>query len=296
MIIGTNGILINEHGRILLIRRNDTRTYAPPGGGVEAGELPPDNIIREMREETGLITMPIRLVSLSYWPISPDGHLAFTFRMLQRGGDLQTSPESPVVGFFATKPLPSPMANIHQHRVEQAAHHAGGPANWWTDPVTWWQRGGLILLRQGVYRWYDWQRKLKKEPPFIPSPSWQVRTIVIVRHNNGSVLWSQQEGGQWTLPEFAAQKGVAPWDTAVTTLHKQTGLSVTLQALTGVYIHPQNPTMLLAFTAVPPTHVIPNPNQYQWFPADAPPPHHHALHQTAVTHSATTITQFHHIP
>ena len=46
MNVGTNGILVDQHGNVLLIKRNDTRTYAPPGGAVDAGELPPEAAAR----------------------------------------------------------------------------------------------------------------------------------------------------------------------------------------------------------------------------------------------------------
>ncbi|NJN54412.1 MAG: NUDIX domain-containing protein, partial [Anaerolineae bacterium] len=100
MRLGTHGILVNQFNQILLIQRNDTRTFAEPGGGLEQGELPPDNIAREVHEETGIIAMPVRLVSLNFWALPPQGYLAFTFRCLQRGGELQTSTESPRVGFY----------------------------------------------------------------------------------------------------------------------------------------------------------------------------------------------------
>ena len=40
MNIATNGFVFDQYGNVLLIRRDDTRTFAPPGGALDAGELP----------------------------------------------------------------------------------------------------------------------------------------------------------------------------------------------------------------------------------------------------------------
>ncbi|WP_409492776.1 NUDIX hydrolase [Amycolatopsis sp. cmx-11-12] len=55
------GIVHDEHGRILLIRRANEPgrgLWSVPGGRVEPGETDEVAVIREMREETGLDVMP----------------------------------------------------------------------------------------------------------------------------------------------------------------------------------------------------------------------------------------------
>jgi len=64
VIVGTNGIVLDERGRVLLIRRDDILTWALPGGASEPGELPPDGVAREVEEETGVKVIPERLP----WP------------------------------------------------------------------------------------------------------------------------------------------------------------------------------------------------------------------------------------
>lgn len=250
MFIGTNGIVINENGRVLLIRRDDTRTFAPPGGGIEMGELPPENIVREVNEETGLIVTPVRLVGLHFWRGKPDGYLNFTFRCLQRGGDLATSPESPQVGFFDTHPLPSPMAAFHRKRVELALSHLGGAIHMSTHEDTLGLRVGRFLLSQVVYRYKGLQRRLRGMPRYQPPPSWEVEALVVARNPAGEVLWLKRPDSTcWQLPGGMREGIEAPWETAARYIMAQTGQAVHLSDLAGVYVEPGRPLMRLLFTA-----------------------------------------------
>ncbi len=62
------GIVIKD-GKVLMNLRNDPhnpdyhRTWEFPGGGVEFGETPEENVVREVLEETGLRVTPITLLS-----------------------------------------------------------------------------------------------------------------------------------------------------------------------------------------------------------------------------------------
>lgn len=251
MRIATNGILVNELGQVLLIQRNDTRTFAPPGGGVEMGELPTDNIAREMREETGIIALPVRLVSLTYWPLKPTGMLTFTFRCIQRGGDIQTSPESPRVGFFPSNNLPAPMLGLSRRRIEQGVRHAGGPVAWWVIEDTAVMRLGRFLLFHVVHRWLDIKRKLRRQPPFIPPPDWTVTARTVVRQENGAVLFLENESSA-QLPGGVVPDRTPPWETAVAATRTQTGLDISLNNLSGIYVAEGTSRLTLVFTAVAP--------------------------------------------
>lgn len=52
----SHGVIVDERGRVLLLKRSEDRLYAPgqwcwPGGKIEAGEAPEDALRRELREE-----------------------------------------------------------------------------------------------------------------------------------------------------------------------------------------------------------------------------------------------------
>jgi 8-oxo-dGTP pyrophosphatase MutT (NUDIX family) len=52
---GTNAIVDSEDGRVLLVRHSYMGGWHLPGGGVSAGEPPAVSIVRELREEIGLM-------------------------------------------------------------------------------------------------------------------------------------------------------------------------------------------------------------------------------------------------
>jgi ADP-ribose pyrophosphatase YjhB (NUDIX family) len=55
MSLGVRALVRDENGRILLIRHSYVPGWLLPGGGVERGETAEDAVIRELREESGVI-------------------------------------------------------------------------------------------------------------------------------------------------------------------------------------------------------------------------------------------------
>jgi ADP-ribose pyrophosphatase YjhB (NUDIX family) len=56
--------VVDEAGRILLIRRTDNESWALPGGALDLGESLPDAAVRETQEETGVEVEVTGLVGL----------------------------------------------------------------------------------------------------------------------------------------------------------------------------------------------------------------------------------------
>lgn len=276
MKIATNGMVFNELAQVLLIRRDDTRTWAPPGGMLDFAELPTAGVVREVREETGLIVWPVRLVGVTFIPAQPEGQLVFSFRCIQRGGQLETSAESPQVGWWGTRPLPRRMLGFHRRRVLHAFRHAGGPADWQTEPRSLRHRLGWLLLQHGVYRYKDWQRARRGDPPYQSPASWQTSARVVLRNGAGQVLWLRQAGQDaWRLPGGAGRADEAPWQTAVRHARAATGLPVTLSRLTGVYVTEAQNHLACTFGAtIAGSAPTPGPETAEWAyfaPGDEPP-------------------------
>ncbi len=276
MQIATQGVITNEYDQVLLIHRNDTRTLAAPGGSVESGELPTDGVVREVREETGLIVMPVRVVELAFLPIRPAGILTFAFRCIQRGGELTTSEEALKVGFYKTRPLPSPMISFHRQRLQRALRHSGGAPRWGVDTALWWEHVAKFLLFNVVYRYMDLKRFIKRQPPFQPAPNWSTSAYTVVRNNAGEVLWKRETtSGIWSLPGDQGTKMIPPWETAQSAIQTQCGLTPLLKGLAGVYSHKEEDRMEFIFTADAETDLIsssPNPHDLAFFAPGQEPP------------------------
>lgn len=78
------GVMIIKDGKILLgLRNSDPEkadselhgegTWTMPGGKIEFGEEPHETAVREVREETGMLIKPPRLISVSSEKV-PDAH------------------------------------------------------------------------------------------------------------------------------------------------------------------------------------------------------------------------------
>lgn len=65
-LVGVGAVIVAE-GRVLLVRRGNEPLkgrWTLPGGLLEVGETLGDGVVREVREETGLLVEPIELIEL----------------------------------------------------------------------------------------------------------------------------------------------------------------------------------------------------------------------------------------
>ena len=113
--VGTNGIVFNEHGHVLLQRRADVGFWELPGGKVDPGETIEQGAVREVFEETSLRVEIVRFVGvysdLAYCIFRyPDGSLVhyvtLLFECRRLSGELRISDESTDIGYFPTDDLP----------------------------------------------------------------------------------------------------------------------------------------------------------------------------------------------
>jgi 8-oxo-dGTP pyrophosphatase MutT (NUDIX family) len=54
LMVGATILIVDEHDRLLLMKRSDSGLWGPPGGSTEPGERVEEAAIRETFEETGL--------------------------------------------------------------------------------------------------------------------------------------------------------------------------------------------------------------------------------------------------
>jgi 8-oxo-dGTP diphosphatase len=89
--VSISGVITDDHGRVLLVRRRDNQHWEPPGGVLELCETIHDGLRREIREETGLDIEPDRLTGV--YKNMPRGIIALVFRCKITGGQLTTNDE-----------------------------------------------------------------------------------------------------------------------------------------------------------------------------------------------------------
>src|SRR3954468_10829312 len=127
-----SALIFNEQGHVLLHQSADDARWYLIGGAMDPGENAADACVREVREETGLIVRPERLVGVYTSPtvVYPNHdqvvYVGITFRCRVIGGELRVADdESLAVRYFALDQLPE-LREDQRMRLEHA--RGDGPA------------------------------------------------------------------------------------------------------------------------------------------------------------------------
>jgi 8-oxo-dGTP diphosphatase len=124
--VSVSGVVRDDHGRVLLIRRADDGQWEIPGGIVRLDEELHQALLREVKEETGLDVRPGRLTG-----VYKNMHLAIValvFECTPIGGQLQTSEESTEVGWVEAERLTDLVGDRIRVRIEDALGNNPIPA------------------------------------------------------------------------------------------------------------------------------------------------------------------------
>ncbi|MED7950088.1 NUDIX domain-containing protein [Streptomyces sp. BE20] len=106
-------VVLDDDGRVLLVQRADDGRWTPPGGILDPGEQPADGAVRECLEESGVVAVPERLVSVTVSPevTYPNGdltrYLELVFHCRPVDGEARINDdETLAVGWFGLDELP----------------------------------------------------------------------------------------------------------------------------------------------------------------------------------------------
>ncbi|MEV4342880.1 NUDIX domain-containing protein [Actinoplanes sp. NPDC049596] len=131
------GVVVqDEHGRVLLMRRNGEGTWGLPGGGVEAGETWEQAARRECREETGWEIDLLGLLGIYSDPATqvhryPDGRVVHCVGVVFLASPLSlvATPdgEAAELGWFPLDRLPEPLFALDVPVLHHAARREAAP-------------------------------------------------------------------------------------------------------------------------------------------------------------------------
>lgn len=138
--VGVGAAVFNARDEMLLIQRPEGEWFFPTGWG-DIGLSPAQVAVKEVREETGMLVMPLRIVGVYNsvkWRQDLNPHYySIVFECRLDGGELRPHPaETLDVGFFAREHLPEPIYLNRMELLENAwAFHRGQLREPYFDPV-----------------------------------------------------------------------------------------------------------------------------------------------------------------
>lgn len=217
----------------MLCHRTDYDLWNLPGGRLEAGETPVAGVIREVREETGLSVAVERLSGVYRNPVR--GDLVLSFVCCAVDGMLTASDET---DRFAYVPIDALPLNTSPHQVPRIRDALARRP----DVVLRIQSGQPSNVVLGLAP----TPVARTEPP----PLFRIGAFAIVRDAEGSVLLGHRRDCDfWGLPGGGMEAGEAPWEAAVREVYEETGLTVEIERLVGVYSWPDDGEHIFSFTA-----------------------------------------------
>lgn len=91
-VVGVAGVVVDDSGRALSVRRREPPRWELPGGALEVGERLTEGLVREVEEEIGLRVEPVRLTGV--YQNMALGPVALVFLCRRVGGHERLSDET----------------------------------------------------------------------------------------------------------------------------------------------------------------------------------------------------------
>jgi ADP-ribose pyrophosphatase YjhB (NUDIX family) len=128
---GANAIVEDEEGRVLLVRHTYMPHWHLPGGGVNSGEPPAEAILRELKEEIGLIKCaPPELMGIFTRRLVWMGNVIALYRV--KNAKFAFKPNHEIAEIVMADPanLPLDVAPGSKRRLLELANNAPPSPHW----------------------------------------------------------------------------------------------------------------------------------------------------------------------
>ena len=139
--VGVGAAVFNERDEILLIKRTEGNWFVPTGWA-DIGYAPAEVAAKEVREETGMLVTPTRLIGVydaaKWWRKATHPYFYnILFYCRLDGGELRPHPvETQGAGFFSLDAMPKPMYRRRPDWIDHAwAAHQGELTETFFDPA-----------------------------------------------------------------------------------------------------------------------------------------------------------------
>lgn len=116
--VSVAGIVVNDEGEVLVIRRRDNNHWEPPGGVLELDETFEEGVRREVQEETGVLVRVDRLTGV--YKNMKRGIVALVFRCTPEAGSTTVTDEAREVRWMTTDEVCDAMAPAYAVRITDA--------------------------------------------------------------------------------------------------------------------------------------------------------------------------------
>lgn len=133
--LDVRGAAFDAEGRILLVREVlDAGRWTLPGGWADVNLTPAENVVKEIREESGYAARVRKLAAV--WDRTRQGHPNKAFSAAKlfflceiTGGEAATSLETSEVGWFARDALPADLSEdrVLRRQIERMFDHHADP-------------------------------------------------------------------------------------------------------------------------------------------------------------------------
>jgi ADP-ribose pyrophosphatase YjhB (NUDIX family) len=116
--VSVAGVVVNDEGKVLVIRRRDNNRWEPPGGVLELDETFEEGVRREVHEETGILVRVDRLTGV--YKNMKRGIVALVFRCTPEAGTTTATDEAREVRWMTTNEVCASMTPAYAVRITDA--------------------------------------------------------------------------------------------------------------------------------------------------------------------------------